>query len=145
MPSQASNKKLKKLFFQSVIVLEWFGKRFQKFFLLLLVVQRNSTCFYLLRYGSKRNSELFIVRRMTGTEFRAFSVPRKRRNSNGMNKNFRLFRLPRNNFSRKMATIIAHERERELQNISTFALLLLKGRVGKFFNLCFTDRLPSDS
>jgi hypothetical protein len=32
------------------------------------------------------------------TEFRAFSVPRKRRNSDGMNQNFRLFRVPRNNF-----------------------------------------------
>ncbi len=33
-----------------------------------------------------------------GTEFRVFSVPRNRRNSDGMNHNIRLFRVPRNNF-----------------------------------------------
>jgi hypothetical protein len=50
-------------------------------------------------FSTERNSEHFsLPRNGFGTEFRDFCVPRKRRNSVGINQFFRLFRLPRNNF-----------------------------------------------
>jgi hypothetical protein len=50
-------------------------------------------------YSTVRNSEHFSTpRNGFGTKFRGFCVPRNRRNSVGINKFFRLFRLPRNNF-----------------------------------------------
>jgi len=56
-------------------------------------------CYSLQQNGSEQKSEPFLSSaEWLGTEFRAFSVPRNRRNSDGMNQNFRLFRIPRNNF-----------------------------------------------
>ncbi len=45
-------------------------------------------------YSAEKN----VIFLWLGTEFRAFSVPRNRRNSDGMNQNFRLIRVPRNFF-----------------------------------------------
>jgi hypothetical protein len=51
--------------------------------------------FYIPRNGSELNSEFFLSSaEWLGTEFRAFSVPRNRYNSDGMYQNFRLFRVP---------------------------------------------------
>jgi hypothetical protein len=51
------------------------------------------------RNGLERNSELFLsAPEWLGTEFRAFSVPRNSRNSDGTNQNFYLFRVLRSNF-----------------------------------------------
>jgi hypothetical protein len=45
-----------------------------------------------------RSFKVHSVFSLFGTEFRAFSIPRNRQNSDGMNQNFRLFRVSRNNF-----------------------------------------------
>jgi hypothetical protein len=48
-------------------------------------------------FGSESRAFLYSEESL-GTEFRAFFVPRNTQNSDGMNQNFRLFRVPRNNF-----------------------------------------------
>ncbi len=53
----------------------------------------------LLGNGSERNFELFYLpRKSLGMELRAFSVQRNTQTSDGMNKNFCPFSVPRNNF-----------------------------------------------
>jgi hypothetical protein len=73
---------------------------------------RRSECFSCLQKGSKWNSKHFYLSEWFGTDFRAFlstaerlgtkfrvfSVQQHRRNSDEMDPNFHLFRVPRNNF-----------------------------------------------
>jgi hypothetical protein len=60
---------------------------------------RSSECFSLLRNGSGTEFPAFLSSaEWFWTEFRVFSVLRKRRKSDGMNQHFRLFRVPRDNF-----------------------------------------------
>ncbi len=68
-------------------VLDEFGMSFQRFFLSLNGSDEFSSVF---SSTSERNSELFLSSgEWLRTEFRAFSVPRNRRNADGMNQNFR--------------------------------------------------------
>ncbi len=57
---------------------------------------QSSECFFtLLQNGLVRNHAFFLSSaEWLGTEFQEFSVSRNRRNSNGMNQNVRLFRVP---------------------------------------------------
>jgi|LakMenEpi03Aug12_release.lakeMendotaPanAssembly.Ray.scaffolds.fasta_scaffold2927815_1 hypothetical protein len=60
-----------------------------------------------LKSGPEQNFELFIICGKAGTGFRVFFAQRDRRNSDGLNQNFRLFVVPQNIFfSRKMATLV---------------------------------------
>jgi hypothetical protein len=60
---------------------------------------RNSDNLHLILFYSKEFRAFFSSVERFGTEFREFSVPWNSRNSAGTNQLFRLFRLPRNNFS----------------------------------------------
>ncbi len=107
----------KRFFYFHVSWAKYFGKHDVKFFrkkFTIIHVPRNRIpiCFLfhgmvrneiprvLLQFCSAvRNSEHFCLRRNGfRTEFRDFCVPHNRRNFVGINKFFRLFRLPQNNF-----------------------------------------------
>jgi hypothetical protein len=100
---------------------EKFGTKLRSseyFSLLRNVSERNSEHFYLPRNGSDQFWEFFSSTKWfrkesraflssaewLGTEFRAFFVPRNGQNSDGMNQNLRLFRVPRIYFQ-KMTTL----------------------------------------
>ncbi len=98
---------------------KWFRTEFRGFFSSENSSERNSEVFSLLKMvrngtprffsfenGLERNSEVFFSsEKWFGTEFRGFSLPRNRRNSDGTAACSVLFRIPRNIF-RKMATLV---------------------------------------
>ncbi len=85
---------------------KWFGTEFQGFFGLPKMVQNGIPRFFSSENGAERNSKGFsLPRRWFGTEFRGFSLPRNGRNSDGTAVCSVLFRIPRNNFCRKMAAL----------------------------------------
>ncbi len=108
--------------------LEWVSKGV--FF--RLMVRTKFQVFSLLQNCSERNSELFLSSgEWLRTEFRAFSVPWNRRNSDGMNQNFRSV-LRINFFFQKMATLTS-----VLATISWFVRVLEKNF------LCLSAVCPS--
>ncbi len=66
---------------------EWFGAKLQ-----------SSECFSLLQNGLEQNSSFFIFCGMAWNGIPSISVLRNSRNSDNMNQNIRLFRVPRNNY-----------------------------------------------
>ncbi len=101
-------------FFSSM---KWFGMEFRGFsFFFCGFVRHEITKFRVFFSSTKRFGTVFLAFLSSaeglGTEFRAFSVQRNRRNSHRMNQNFRLFVFRRIIFSPKMATLLYTVRSR---------------------------------
>jgi len=90
---------------------KWFRVGIPSIFYFFRIVQKKNTkyqvflCFFSSIKWFKQNSEQFLFSaNWLGMEFRVFSFPRNRRNSDGRNQNIRLFRGII--FSGKMATLV---------------------------------------